>query len=575
MSEHIETPALYGGKKAHSLQAQVSSASQSDPSMSDTSQADDIPHEVISSQSPTIYLKGARLHMITAAFETLIFLSLFITNLEIPIVTTSLVSITDDLNSFNQVNWIASAYMLGEVSMLMIWGKLSDIFGRKLCTVTSIGLFTIFAGACGSSQSMTQLIIFRAFQGIGSGGNFALGNVILFELVPKKLYTRYTSFISIVYSISFSLGPVLGGALNHSKTWRWVFLLNVPAGALSALVIVLYLPAKFPNHERDEASKGFGFRSMFSTNVFKRVDLLGAVILLVAIALLVTALEEAGQLYDWKSAFVIALLTVSCISWVGFVFWERLVSLESQTAEPVFPWRLMTSRIWIGMILNAVFLGIPYFVTIFQLPQRFQVVDNTTALNAAFRLIPFTLLCPVGSIVSTVVAGKAKVPPIFLIMIGSGLQIVGFALLSTLTVSEVTPVSQYGFQIIAGFGVGINLSTLLLITPYSISEPADKAVAVSSITQFRILGGVLGIAIATAAYKSNIISNLDKILTKEQRSLILESTSMIKTFNPKVQMQIREVFAEGYNLQFRILVAFAAAQIPSSLLMWQEKQIVV
>lgn len=101
------------------------------------------------------------------------------------------------------------------------------------------------------------------------------------------------------------------------------------------------------------------------------------------------------------------------------------------------------------------------------------------------------------------------------------------------------------------------------------------AVAVSSITQFRILGGVLGIAIATAAYKSNIISNLDKILTKEQRLLILESTSMIKTFDPDVQLQIRSIFAEGYNLQFRILVAFAAAQIPSSLLMWQEKQIVV
>ncbi|TGO66605.1 hypothetical protein BELL_0946g00010 [Botrytis elliptica] len=348
--------------------------------------------------------------------------------------------------------------MLGEVSMLMIWGKLSDIFGRKLCTITSISLFTIFAGACGSSQSMTQL---------------------------------------------------------------------VPAGALSALAIVLYLPAKFPNHERDETSKDFGFKSLFSTNVFKRVDLLGAIILLVATALLSQHSKKPDSYTIGNRHF------------------------------------------------NAVFLGIPYFVTIFQLPQRFQVVDNTTALNAAFRLIPFTLLCPVGSIVSTVVAGKAKVPPIFLIMIGSGLQIVGFALLSTLTVSEVTPVSQYGFQVIAGFGVGINLSTLLLITPYSISEPADKAVAVSSITQFRILGGVLGIAIATAAYKSNILSNLDKILTKEQRSLILESTSMIKTFDPKVQMQIRGVFAEGYNIQFRILVAFAAAQIPSSLLMWQEKQIMV
>jgi len=521
----------------------------------------------------TVYLKGLRLHLITAA----VCVSLFLTNLEIPIVTTSLISITNDLHSFSDTSWIISSYMLGYVSMLIIWAKLSDIFGRKLFVIAAVLVFTVFSGACGAAQSMTQLIILRAFQGLGGGGTFALGSVIIMELVPQESYAKYTSLVSVVFSMSLLLGPIIGGALNHSSTWRWIFLLNVPLGAWAAAVHFFCLPFDFPFQGQQtthfKTYKNVG--QLFSRETFGRVDFLGASLLFIATTLLVAALEEAGLSFAWKSAFVISLLTVSGLTWIAFVFWERIVTLRRNSTEPVFPWRLMTSRIWMGMTLNALFLGAPWFVTIFQLPQRFIVVNNASALGAGLRLIPFTLAAPVGSIISATIAGKAKVPPIYLVLLASSIQVIGFGLLSSLPLSEIEPNAQYGYQVIAGFGVGINISTLLLMTPFSIAEKRDNAVALSSVSQFRMLGGVIGLAIVTAAYKGYVNSRIEQILTREQSDRLFDSAAAIATFEPQIQERIKIIFAGGYNLQFRILIAFAAAQIPSSMLMWQKKQIVV
>ncbi|KAK6602984.1 major facilitator superfamily transporter [Botrytis cinerea] len=494
------------------------------------------------------YLKGLRLHLITVA----ICMTLFLTNLEIPIVTTALISITNDLHHFGQDNWIISAYMLGYVSMLIIWAKLSDIYGRKPFAVMVVLLFTIFSGLCGAAQTMTQLIVFRALQGLGGGGNFAIGTIILVELIPKELYPKYTGLVSVVFSFSLLLGPIFGGALNHSPDWRWIFLLNVPLAFLALAAFFFGLPASFP-----------------------KIDFVGAILLIIATTLLVAALQEAGGEFAWNSAFVIILLIISGVTWILFILWERRVTVNMSSTEPVFPWRLMKSRVWIGMTLNALFLGGPWFVTIFQLPQRFQVVDGISALDAGFKLIPFTVLAPVGSVISAVLAGKVKVPPIYLVLIASCIQVIGFALLSTLPIAAAASSAQYGYQVIAGFGVGINISTLILMTPYYVADPRDKSVALGCVTQFRIMGGALGLAIVTAAYKGYVTSRLKAFLNLEEQLSVFESAKYIQSLSPEVQGRVREVFAGGYNLQFRILIALAAAQIPSSLLMWQKEQIVV
>ena len=204
-----------------------------------------------------------------------------------------------------------------------------------------------------------------------------------------------------------------------------------------------------------------------------KVDFLGAFLLLISTLLLVAAFEEAGSHYSWRSAFVIVSLLISATAWTLFMLWERSITKPSKSREPLFPWRFMQSRVWIGMMLNALFLGGPWFVAIFQIPQRLQLVNRLSPLDAGFRFIPFTLAAPLGSIVAPTIAKAGKVAPIFLVLVASTIQVIGFALLSTLPASSSVSATQHGYEILAGFGCGVNITLLILMTPFSV-EGRDK-----------------------------------------------------------------------------------------------------
>ena len=365
---------------------------------------------------------------------------------------------------------------------------------------------------------------------------------------------------------------------------------SVPAGVVAAIMIVICMPNGFPHHgdPRTPRSDTVG---AFSKTTFDRVDFLGAFMLLIATLFLVAALEEAGNRYPWRSAFVIVLLTISGFAWIAFLWWERRVTLHSGAQEPVFPWRFIQSRIWLGMLLNAIFLGAPWFVTIFQLPQRIQVVNSTSPLAAGIRFIPFTLAAPLGSIVAPTIAKVGKVPPIYLVILASVIQVIGFALLSTLPTSQSISPAQYGYEILAGFGCGINITLLILMTPFSVEErdkgmlfciaPGDirlsltlsQAVAMGSVAQFRVMGGVIGLAIVTAVFNGYVRSKLGQILSASQVDDLLKAADSISALPVETQEMVRNILAEGYNIQMKILAGLAAAQIPSSFVMWQKQQI--
>lgn len=173
---------------------------------------------------------------------------------------------------------------------------------------------------------------------------------ICLELVPKEKYASLTGFISLIFSSSMIAGPVVGGAIAINTTWRWVFLLNCPAAVLALLVVVFCIPSNFPHHGNPKFPRRT-FKTLISRSNVARVDFLGAGLLLIATLALVAALEEAGLNYGWRSAFVIAMICVSGVLWIAFVFWERRVTLRQSVMEPVFPWRFFTSRIWLGMTL--------------------------------------------------------------------------------------------------------------------------------------------------------------------------------------------------------------------------------
>ncbi|KAL9035080.1 MAG: hypothetical protein Q9214_006754 [Letrouitia sp. 1 TL-2023] len=235
------------------------------------------------------------------------------------------------------------------------------------------------------------------------------------------------------------------------------------------------------------------------------------------------------------------------------------------------------------MMLYAFFLGAPFFVAVFQIPQRSQIVNGVAPLMAGVRLLPFSIASPIGSIVSSEIAGKIKIPPIYLVIGASSLQVIGFALLSTLPVSTATSKAQYGYEVIAGFGCGVNISTLMLMTPFSV-EKRDQGkwlpfshgtVALGTIAQFRVMGGATGLAIVTAVFNSHVDSSLRAVLSGEQIATLLDTSSAILDLPSSLQESVRSIFALGYNTQFKILAGLAAAQIPSSMVMWQKEQIVV
>jgi hypothetical protein len=222
----------------------------------------------------------------------------------------------------------------------------------------------------------------------------------------------------------------------------------------------------------------------------RRVDILGVFLLVGAILFLVTALLEASTDYSWSSPLTITFLVLSAILWPSFVMWEWLVTKDSWSLEPVFPFRFLLNRVWMGMLLQSFFLGVPFTMLVIMLPQRFQTVNSLSALDAGLRLLPYAILAPIGSLMSNIIFMR-RPKHMILLVTGASFQVVGLALLaSESSASGNIPSRLYGYEILAGFGVGITFGTLVTITPSSI-EPRDLATATGAMIQFRQMVGWL------------------------------------------------------------------------------------
>ncbi|PSN69770.1 MFS general substrate transporter [Corynespora cassiicola Philippines] len=491
-------------------------------------------------------------------------MALFLTNLEIPIVTTSLVAITNDFGRFDSVGWVISSYLFGYVGFLVIIAKLSDIFGRKLMLFLSLFIFIIFSAACGASQSLDQLIILRSFQGIRGAGCFAVACAMLTELVPSSMLAAYTAKLSLVYAISLLIGPIIGGAISSDSTWRWAFLLNIPAGVPFLACLFFAIPANFPYHGQHDRPRRT-LKTLFGKQNWAKVDSTGVTLLLLATLALTIGFEEAGGQFRWKSGYVISLLTISGILWICLFLWERYVTNHSGGMEP--------NRAMIGLMLNSAFLDGPWFVSIFQLPQKFQVVHGSSDLRAGIQTMPFTFAAPLGSIFGSILAGKLKVPAVLVIMVSGAFQTIGFVLIASLSQSSYVSAREYGFQIIAGFGCGINITMLILAVPV-IVEFRDKAVGMGAISQLRPMGGVIVLAIATSVFKSYTRPRLAEFFASNSSSgSLIFTADSISQFDAQDQDRIRDILAHGYDLQMYVVCAFAPAQIPMALLVWRKEQV--
>ncbi|RYP71921.1 hypothetical protein DL771_004524 [Monosporascus sp. 5C6A] len=415
-------------------------------------------------------------------------------------------------------------------------------------------------------HTLVFAIVFRAFQGIGASGIYAMVTVIQPELVPPEKWGNLIAVTSMVFVLSSVLGPVLGGVIDQHSSWRWVFLLNAPAGVLATGLIIFSMPNDFPNIQSSAPSSSF--RAKFSRASFARLDITGATLLLFSSVLIVFAFEEAGSRYGWVSPAILSSLTIGASLFVAFIVWERFVARESFPQEPIFPLRLMKDRIFAGLVMTAFFTGPPFMTVLINLPQRFQAVDGTSAFEAGLRLLPLLLASPVATAVSGQLAGRFKIPPFYLLLFATSLQLIGVGLASS--VQFLGGKEMYGYEVIMGFGFGMGLVSLLILTPLVVDR-TDMGVAMGAITQIRVLGGTIGLAISATVLNNHVKPRLATLLTPEQLREISESVGYINTLPDLTRDAARQIFADGYNAQMRAMLYFNVVIFISAVILWERK----
>ncbi|KAF5635101.1 major facilitator superfamily transporter [Fusarium sp. NRRL 25303] len=504
-----------------------------------------------------VYHTGWRLHALTSA----LCLSLLLSTLETTIVSTALVSIVDALEGFNMAGWIVTSYLVTYTGFLIIYSKLSDIFGCKLMLLLAITIFTVFSMACGASDSMVLLIVFRAFQGMGGSGIYSLSTIMVPLMVPPDKYATYISIMSSTFILSSVLGPILGGAITDHTTWRWVFYFNGPGGALAAVLLAFSVLFNFPYGESDRF-----FHSLASKQMWKRVDFVGMAVSLAASILIIFALEQGGIAYPWGSGAIVSTFVLSGILWIAFIAWERLLSSRDDVREPMFPWSLVHNRFVMGLLLNGFFTGFPFMAALINIPQRFQTVNMTSAISAGIRTLPLLLLSPLATAINGILVSKLGVPPLYTLFLGGSLQTIGVGLYSSLKSSTSIASAQYGYEAIMGLGFGFNLSTILMMVPLVVTEK-DLAVTMGSVTQIRVLGGTIGLAVCSALLINHIKREAVKFLTAGQVAQILLSSENIGMLSPETQSRIRVLYADAYSEQMRVMLYFSIASILSLVLL--------
>ncbi|GAM40347.1 efflux pump antibiotic resistance protein [Talaromyces pinophilus] len=467
--------------------------------------------------------------------------------MEVSIVSTALVSITTDLGGFSETSWIVTGFLASYTSFFPIWIKIRDLVGRKYAILVSASVSVAFSGGGGGSSSITQLIIFRVFQGVGAAGIYGVCVLCIYELVPPYKLPTYGAPVAVTVAGATAAGPLLGGAITDAghSVWRWIFYLNLAAGAVAAVLIALAMPASFPNDDDHNTAQKRHIKDWLS-----ELDIRGA-LLLSGTFLLIIALFEASTRFSWSSSVTIGLLVGSGVSWICFFIWERYITLSSTSKQqPVFSVALPLQQKLDGHF-------------------RFRTILRVSPLEAGVRLLPYVLGSPIGAVISNLVCSKFNLAFITMLLAGGILQVIGLPLLATLTTEPNFPRVGYFEETLSGLGIGITFSILILETPFT-ADPQDLAAATGAVIQVRFLGGATGLGISSALTNSLLRSRLANTLSAEQLSAVLESVTAISGFSPAAQRAVQLVFVTIYNRQLAMVAGVGGAQLLAALLVWKK-----
>ena len=473
---------------------------------------------------------------------------MFLSALDQSVVGTAMRTIADDLNGLSAQAWVTTAYLITSTIATPIYGKLGDIFGRRKLFITAISIFIFGSVISGLANTMYELAAYRAIQGIGAGGLFALALTILADIVPPRDRARYQGLFLAVFGTSSVLGPLIGGLLAGVDSflgitgWRWIFLMNLPIGAIALLLVLSFL------HVPHIESKS------------KRIDWWGVLTIIVGVVPLLIVAEQ-GREWGWTSPNAFIAYALGVIGITSFIIIERKMGEDA-----ILPLHIFKSRTFSLTTLLGVIVGMGMFGGMISLPLVLQIVYGATATEAGYLMIPMVMGLMVSSIMSGQITSRTGKYKIFMVL-GTALMSISFLYLSTLVYTWAIWQISIG-MVVMGLGLGQMMQTLTIASQNAV-EAKDIGVATSSSTFFRQMGGTLGVAVFLSILFNSLADKGAEIGAKIQAAitanpgllndprnavftsgqdvseLIQSDSSFLKTASPELADPIKQAFAES------------------------------
>ncbi|EIW62181.1 iron permease [Trametes versicolor FP-101664 SS1] len=471
-----------------------------------------------------------------------ILVSMFLSALDLSAIPTALPTITDDLNGGDKFIWVGSAYGLASAAVLLLAGRLADIFGRKPVMLTSIALFTLGSVLAGISNSMDMLIGARVVQGMGGGSIITMAEIIMADLVPLAERGVYQGFIVLVWALAAGVGPVIGAVLAQKASWRWLFYLNLPLTGIAFALVSIFLRVRSPPGSVREK--------------LARVDWIGNMLMAAGSTLALLGLTWGGVSYPWDSAHVAVPLVIGLFLIGLFVVYEVCIPVE-----PTFPLQVVANRTSASAYLATFVHGITSMSAIYYLPVYFQASlgasplrSSVQTLPTALVIAPFALFC--GIIVKVINKYRA------VNVVGWIISIIGFGLLSLLRADS--PTSQWvGFQFLMAAGSGIVYASTIfaILAPLPVSR---NAAALAFYTFSRTFAQTWGIAISGTILQNQLKNRLPAAFTSQfpaGADISYQAIPLIASLEEPLRSEVRAAFALSMAVIWKVMVGLCGVGI--------------
>jgi len=456
-------------------------------------------------------------------------LALMLAALDSTIVSTALPTIVGDLGGLAHLSWVVTAYLLAQTIVTPVYGKLGDLYGRKIVLQSAIVIFLIGSVLCGLSRTMTHLILFRFLQGLGGGGLMVTTQATVGDVVTPRERGKYQGIFGAVFGVASVVGPLIGGYLTRFWTWRWIFYINLPIGIFAMGVLAVTLPSR-------------------SLKVRHAIDYLGSGLFALFLCGVILISDLGGTEYPWSSPFALGLMAIIGISLILFVLVER------DAVEPVLPLRLFLNQSFCVCSALGMVVGFALWGSVTYLPVYLQVVKGVGPIVSGMQLLPLmggvlTMSIISGQIISR--TGHYKSFPI----LGMGVMGTGIAAISQMpTDSSVLLNSLYFLWV--GLGLGMVMQVLVIAVQNAV-EYRDLGVATSGTLLFRLMGGSIGTAILGTIFASQLHAHLDQLLPAG-----VAASQQIASISPQtlkdLPLETRTLYAQAFAASFSTVFVVAA-----------------